>query len=266
MLANRAIPEADGLLWANFGLQQFHLPVEQEAQCIAGEITLQTGSLALIETNLKEADSSHTFAGTAFEWSKECDGSLRCVCPWGNQFAIEESTEGRWHGPQDGLSSDTVSGHPCLNVMHGLGISKVRFDVRPRTTAGIARFYEKYFGARIMLLYIDGCSSCRIKIGFDQTLEFSENGSVTSAYDGHHIAIYLSEFDACYKRLQADGFIFNNPRFPHLTYETLQRAQELNEFRILDIVDPQNGAVMHRLEHEIRHPLHHGFPLKELLR
>ena len=62
---------------------------------------------------------------------------------------------------QDGLSSDTVSGHPCLNVMHGLGISKVRFDVRPRTTAGIARFYEKYFGARIMLLYIDGCSSCR---------------------------------------------------------------------------------------------------------
>ena len=41
---------------------------------------------------------------------------------------------------------------------------------------------------------------CRIKIGFDQTLEFSENGSVTSAYDGHHIAIYLSEFDACYKR------------------------------------------------------------------
>ena len=35
MLANRAIPEADGLLWANFGLQQFHLPVEQEVSSLA---------------------------------------------------------------------------------------------------------------------------------------------------------------------------------------------------------------------------------------
>nr|ADH43019.1 hypothetical protein [uncultured SAR11 cluster alpha proteobacterium H17925_45G17] len=62
------------------------------------------------------------------------------------------------------------------------------------------------------------------------------------------------------------GLVFNNPRFPHLTYETLSRAQELNEFRILHIVNPENPSeVVHSLEHEVRHPLHTGFPCKELL-
>ena len=99
-----------------------------------------------------------------------------------------------------------------------------------------------------------------------QVLEFIECDRELPAYDGHHICIYIDGFDDCYRRFKQDEMVYNNPRFPTLTYETLEKAEEHNEFRILDIVDPESpDTVLTQLEHEIRHPLHTGFPLKELL-
>ena len=108
-----------------------------------------------------------------------------------------------------------------------------------------------------------------------------------AAYDGHHIALYINDFQETYKRLRAAqpiaaqqkgeqgslGLIYNNPRFPQFRYDTLAEALGHNEFRFKDIVDPtvtpgatynsggrsNSSGVVYTIEHEIRSVLHPGF-------
>ena len=61
------------------------------------------------------------------------------------------------------------------------------------------------------------------------------------------------------------GLVWNNPRFPHLTYDRLEDALRHNEFRILDIVDPESGERLYTLEHEVRSLLHPGFSCRHWL-
>merc|ERR1712039_502318 len=71
-------------------------------------------------------------------------------------------------------------------------------------------------------------------------------------------------FASMYKRAKAASLVYNNPRFPHLTYDTLDDALRHGEFRVLDIVDPQSGKVVYQLEHEIRSLEHPTFNGREL--
>ena len=64
-------------------------------------------------------------------------------------------------------------------------------------------------------------------------------------YDGHHIQVYVADFSGPHGRLRAHGLI---------TEESNQ-----HQYRFQDLVDPASGAVLYRLEHEIRsmtHPLY----------
>lgn len=270
----KRVPGATGLLWANLGLQQFHLPVDEEAQLLRGEIHIDypsMESLQELEVRLQAAES--TLAGTQFEWRQEGDG-LRVRCPWGNTFVLAAQKLGSgWYSPEGTVTSETVSGHPCIHAPIGLGIREVHFHVAKGSTAGIGRFYRKFFETTVEMSDLGaGLSACSIQMGFHQRLRFVEIEGDVPDYDGHHICVYVSSFEESYTRFKehdllykVDG-LYHNPRFPSLSYETLERAQELNEFRILNIVDPESpDTLLTQLEHEIRHPLHSGFPLKEMV-
>jgi hypothetical protein len=69
----------------------------------------------------------------------------------------------------------------------------------------------------------------------------------------------MASFSAMYEKVRAAGLVYENPRFPHLVYATLEDALERSEFRVMDIVDPQTGETLYTLEHEIRCPMHAGF-------
>ena len=63
-------------------------------------------------------------------------------------------------------------------------------------------------------------------------------------YDGHHVAVYLANFSRPYQALVERQLI---------TIETNE-----HEYRFQDILDPDSGAVLATVEHEVRsmfHPL-----------
>jgi hypothetical protein len=65
--------------------------------------------------------------------------------------------------------------------------------------------------------------------------------------------MYVANLEATYKRADALGVAYVNPRFKRRAY-TLGEALDQCMFRCIDIVDPQNveaGPIL-KLEHEIR--------------
>ena len=65
-----------------------------------------------------------------------------------------------------------------------------------------------------------------------------------SAYDGHHIAVYVANFSSPYNFLKQRDLIMEEPR------TTTNSASK-------EIVDPASGEHLHTLEHEVR-GMHHA--------
>lgn len=159
-------------------------------------------------------------AETRFAFA-EGDGCLAVTCPWGNQL--------RCHAPAPRFGDMT------------LGIPYVEFAVKRGTAPGIARFYEAAFGVKGALASDGG--SATIPVGRDQTLVFRE-GDKQPPYDGHHIAIYVADFSGPHRFLKQHGLI--------------SEESDLHQYRFRDIFDPESGAQLFEIEHEVRslkHPM-----------
>ena len=66
-------------------------------------------------------------------------------------------------------------------------------------------------------------------------------------------------------RAKLHNLLWNNPRFPNLTYDTEDLALKHTEFRILNLIDPTTGEFICQLEHEIRAASHPSFCAKNWL-
>ncbi len=206
-------------MWVNVGRSQFHLPTGGPHR-LRGTIGLVTPDLDGLRRRLEEV--REPLRDTAFG-VVDGDGHVDAVCPWGNRFRI--------HGP-DGDFGEIR-----------LGMPYVRLDVAPGAAPGIARFYAEIFGAPAALE--DGGRTARIRIGAAQSLLFSETDAPAAAYDGHHVQVYVADFSGPYRRLDALGLI--------------SQEDGRHQYRFKEIVDPDGGAALFTLEHEIRamtHPLY----------
>ena len=162
--------------------------------------------------------------GTKFDFAEHAD-HVEAICPWGNRF--------RCHDPA-----------PRFGRIN-LGMPYVEFDVPVGAAKGVADFYDRVFGAATK---VDGAVA-RVSAGMEQELVFRETKAKPAPYDGHHIQVYLADFSGPYARLLERGLI------------TIER--DAHEWRFQDIVDPDTGAMLFRIEHEVRsmkHPLF-GRPL-----
>ena len=85
---------------------------------------------------------------------------------------------------------------------------------------------------------------CVVSIGCSQSVRFVEcgEGETLPPYDGHHIAVYTNRFAELYEAADRRGLVYNNPRFPNLTYGTVDDALRHNEFRVLHIVNVKGGG------------------------
>lgn len=199
-------------MWVNLGEQQFHLPT-RPAQVIPGHIGIVIPSLDALRERLRAIEGR--LAGTHFAWSTD-DDCVRVTCPWGNHL--------RCYAP----------GPPFPDMV--LGIPYVEFLSRPGTAAGIARFYQQVLGAPATT---DGQEAvARVAIGPYQALVFRETEEELPAYDGHHIAIYVANFSGPY------GFL--------MSHELISESIRNHQFRFQDLVDPETGARLFTLEHEVR--------------
>ena len=209
-------------MWINVGEQQFHLP-SGIAQRIPGHIGVVLPDLDLLQGRLKAVEER--LRATCFSWNLEAD-HISVLCPWGNRF--------RCHAPEPRFGDLT------------LGMPYVEFWVKPGAAAGIARFYQEVMRAPTTLSAQNRLTAARVTIGRNQWLLFQEVDDEIPFYDGHHIAVYVANFSGPYGFLQRHGLIMEDVRN--------------HQFRFKVVADPENGARLFELEHEVRslrHPMYH---------
>ncbi len=209
-------------MWANVGRSQFHLPV-RAPQVVRGVTGLVLPDIEALLARLARVQKDLADTKFAFE---ETDGGVETTCPWGNRI--------RCHAPD----------HERFGPMR-LGMPYVEFDVDPGTLDGIVRFYREILGGTAFVAEDRKGRHARAVVGDGNALIFREAKVEQPPFDGHHIQISLVDFSGPHKRLQERGLI---------TEESDQ-----HQYRFEDIIDPADGKVIFKVEHEVRsmrHPMY----------
>jgi len=157
--------------------------------------------------------------GTRFSYAQRAD-HVEATSPWGNLL--------RCYAPHPRWGEAT------------LGIPYVEFTVPPGAARGIAAFYEQAFAVKATLEQ----GRATVPMGQNQNLVFIERDGPIPPYDGHHVAIYVADFAGPHQFLEAHRLV---------TEETNQ-----HQYRFQRLIDPQTGALLFEIEHEVRslkHPM-----------
>lgn len=187
-------------------------------QILRGHVGIVVPDLAALMVRLNSVQEK--LGGTRFAFARQ-DDCVIVTCPWGNELRCYEP-------------------HPHFGDVT-LGMPYVEFSVGRGAAAGIARFYEQAFGVRGTLAPDRGTAT--IPVGHDQILVFRE-GEALASYDGHHIAIYVADFAGPHRYLKARDLV---------TEESDQ-----HQYRFRQLIDPDSGARLFEIEHEVRslkHPM-----------
>lgn len=211
-------------MWINAGRGQFHLPTG-EPQVLGGHVVLVLPSRRGLLKRLMAV--TKPLEGTMFGFAEMPD-HVAVTCPWGNRFRCYEPS--------------TSFGRIRL------GLPQVSIDVAPGASAGIATFYREIFGAPASVSQSPTGSAAFVAIGIGQFLIFDERpdgAKSVAGYDGHHVAVYLQNFSGPHRRLAERRLI--------------SRETNAHEYRFVDIIDLDTGAVLAKLEHEVRSMRHPGF-------
>jgi hypothetical protein len=212
-------------MWVNLGEQQFHLPTNT-AQVLRGHIGIVTPSLPALAERLTGVAPRLT--DTEFAWSDK-ETHIDVTGPWGNLFrCYEPSAE----------FGNIRSGIPYVELKAPLGSAE-----------GIALFYQRVLLTPANVREDADGKAAVVDIGQYQHLIFRETADVPD-YDGHHIAIYVADFSKPYQFLAARGLVTEEPRN--------------HQFRFVDIVHPDTGETLYRLEHEVR-GMRHGMYRRPLV-
>ncbi len=209
------IDRGPDVAWFNVGRQQFHIPRSTDhSDVLRGTVVLVVPCLDALARRLS-VGSTH-LAGTSFDFDRT-EEAIEVVGPWGNRYRCIEPISRRM----------------------SLGITAIELTVPAGTAAGIAAFYSDVFGTPATTL--DGIT--RVVAGVDQSLVFVESENVPD-YDGHHIAVYVSDFSGPHAWLLEHGLIVED--------------SDQHQYRFNWIVEPATGEPLFELEHEVRsqhHPL-----------
>ena len=204
-------------MWINAGEQQFHLPKKQ-AQVFRGTIGVSVPSLDDLRRRLNGIQ--HYMDGTQYSW-EDRDDQIDVTCPWGNSLRV--------HGPDESTGMT-------------LGIPYGDMAVPTGTADGIVRFYREIFDTPAERLHDETGTYAKIAMGYNQFFIFRETDVAIPEYDGHHIAIYVSNFSRPHQRLVENDLI--------------SEESDQHQYRFQRIVDPDNGELLTEIEHEVR-SLHH---------
>jgi len=208
-------------MWANAGKQQFHLPTRGQ-QVLRGHIGMEMQDMDALKARLEAAKP--LLEGTQYGYIIEGD-EVAVTGPWGNKFRCSQ-------GATDG------------NEMP-VAIRYVEFTVPMGTALGIARFYREIIQAPSSVSEEAAGNVARVRMGLSQELRFRETSAELAPYDGHHIAVYLTNFSGPHAFLKERGLI----------------TEETNpyQYRFQDIIDLDTGEKLFEIEHEVRSATHPMF-------
>ena len=121
----------------------------------------------------------------------------------------------------------------------------MEFEVPVGTADGIARFYRRTMAAPANVADDNLGRHARVPVGIGQDFVFRETDRAIPSYDGHHVQIYVADFSGPHRLLKEKGLVIEE--------------SDQHQYRFKDIVDPESGAVLFTIEHEVRsmrHPLY----------
>lgn len=250
-------------------LTQFHTPSPKQEVFIAGsgaqrwrgEIELLYKDMEQLQAATKRVQallSLEEFKGSKLSVPQVTDHSQgqAVTGPYGNRFVLRIAEPARLLalGPASGLRKGSEN---CSIV----GLGAITLEVPVNAAEAGAQFYSEVLGFRKEHL-ADGRWAVIGGPNLSQQLILSESATATEEELGEHMAIYISDFDNSFRRLQSRGLIWVNPRFEHLdNATTVDEAVQQNCFRFKDIVDTSTGRILFRLEHEVRSTQHKSCPL-----
>lgn len=199
---------------------------EQQFHLPRADAQLFRGHIEVVVPDLEELEKRLEFIakpmqGTSFAWQKK-DDHVALTCPFGN---------------------DIRAFTPANFENMALGMPRVCVHVPAGTSAGIGRFYRQVIGCPVAVSESE--KECRVRVGYNQELVFLENDQV-APYDGHHIAVYVADFSGPHRWLAER--------------ELITEESDQHQYRFQAIVDPETGATLTELEHEVRslsHPMWH---------
>ena len=196
-------------MWVNLGDQQFHLPVSKP-QVVRGHVGVVVPELEGLLKRLGFAEKA--LSETSFQFKEEGD-HVELTCPYGNTIKAYE--------PDKFSNMD-------------LGMPYVEFKTPPGSSKGIGKFYSSVIGCPTSI----ESDLVKVAMGHNQELIYRETDQPLPEYDGHHIAIYVSNFSGPHQWLAERDLI----------------SQESDQFqyRFQKIVDPDSGELLYEIEHEVR--------------
>jgi len=254
------------LLWFNTGLSQFHVPLIDPAtqpdvapQKVRGLIGLVAPDVDAVEARLVALQPG--FDGTAFSFRRCYDPAtegdlvpaLDVCCPYGNLFRIHAATpesaapssDGKFRcgGPTDCVGQP---GAPSLLC----GLQYLRLDVPSGSFAALADFWGGVLGATVQLreAAAEAASAARertLRVYTSSGLQWLEFVEVAAAdvspWDGHHLALYLHDFERAYRACEGRGLLYDPGRFADRG-GSWELACEHRQFRTLHV--PPAGAAL----------------------
>ena len=196
-------------MWVKLGDQQFHLPVSKP-QVVRGHVGVVVPELEGLLKRLGFAEKA--LSETSFQFKEEGD-HVELTCPYGNTIKAYE--------PDKFSNMD-------------LGMPYVEFKTPPGSSKGIGKFYSSVIGCPTSI----ESDLVKVAMGHNQELIYRETDQPLPEYDGHHIAIYVSNFSGPHQWLAERDLI----------------SQESDQFqyRFQKIVDPDSGDLLYEIEHEVR--------------
>ena len=196
-------------MWVNLGDQQFHLPVSKP-QVVRGHVGVVVPELEGLLKRLGFAGKA--LSETSFQFKEEGD-HVELTCPYGNTIKAYEPDK-----------------FPNMD----LGMPYVEFNTQPGSTKGIAKFYSSVIGCPTSI----ESDLVRVAMGHNQELIYRETDQPLPEYDGHHIAIYVSNFSGPHQWLAERDLI--------------SEESDQFQYRFQKIVDPDSGELLYEIEHEVR--------------
>ncbi len=212
-------------MWINAGEQQFHLP-KNDAQIFRGTIGIVMPNHDDLKRRLNGV--ARWMDGTAYTWQE--DGAcIDVTCPWGNAIRVHQSDN---------------------EAQMSLGIAYGDMQVPAGSSAGIVNFYREAFNTPAERMEDNTGVYAQVSVGYNQVFRFRETTDNIAPYDGHHIAIYVTDFSGPHSFLKE--------------HELISEESDQHQYRFQKIIDPTTGEILTEIEHEVR-SLHHPMRRRHLV-
>ncbi len=247
------------LLWADAGLQQFHLPLVDEGnaegdaapQLLRGEVGLpyaSAGAVADVMARVRALTARPAFAGTRLSVADAGeDGSHTVTCPYGGRYVLFALP------PSPGVEEPRLIGGPAdarghppplappASIARPLGLQWLRLDVPAGAAPALARFWGDVLGAGVSAREGAVRVHAATAAPLPQHIDFVEQEGGGVPWDGHHVCLYVTDFEGAYRRCEAEGVLFDPGRFSDRG-GTWELAQVHEQFRVLHVPPAAGGT------------------------